>query len=405
MNEITKKNNYIPQLEFIIRTSLFESKIISKQLELLFKNNSAFNNTSIRDIFIKDAYDIIRYWRLWCACTGIDDYLNPNIEIRKVIFSWSVCRNNYYYNEVSDEIKERIFTIYAKFISETQYAESVPDWINELGKKEYGSQWEIILKELNKNPQVHIRVNTLKTTKAELIEKLSKARIKVTEFPESDNALFIESFKNIYSTQEFKDGLFEVQDVSSQQVGLISGVKPGMRVVDACAGAGGKSLHLATLMNNKGKIITLDIHSWKLEELNKRSKRNGVSIIETREITSSKVVKRLYDTSDLVIIDAPCSGSGVWKRNPDSKWKLTQINFERMINLQKELLEKYSLITKAGGSLLYATCSIFKEEGEEQIKNFLQKKSAEWKFILEKRILPGEKNGDGFYMCVLKREE
>jgi 16S rRNA (cytosine967-C5)-methyltransferase len=124
--------------------------------------------------------------------------------------------------------------------------------------------------------------------------------------------------------------LFEVQDASSQKIGYFLDVKEGQRVVDACAGAGGKTLHLAALMQNKGQIIALDIFEWKLAELKRRAKRAGAHNIETRMISDNKVIKRLHDKADRLLIDAPCSGLGVLKRNPDSKWKIDQDFIDRI---------------------------------------------------------------------------
>ena len=124
-----------------------------------------------------------------------------------------------------------------------------------------------------------------------------------------------------------------------------TGVKPGRRVIDACAGAGGKSLHLSALMENKGKIISLDIKSNKLNELRKRAKRANSFNIETKLINNSKVIKKLYNSADIVLIDAPCSGIGVLKRNPDAKWKLSLDFYERTIILQKEISVSYTHLT------------------------------------------------------------
>lgn len=124
--------------------------------------------------------------------------------------------------------------------------------------------------------------------------------------------------------------MFEVQDASSQLIGRFLDVKEGMRVVDACAGAGGKTLHIAALMKNKGQIIALDIFEWKLAELKRRAKRAGAHNIETRVIDDNKVIKRLHNSADRLLIDAPCSGLGVLKRNPDSKWKIDQDFIDRI---------------------------------------------------------------------------
>jgi 16S rRNA (cytosine967-C5)-methyltransferase len=198
-------------------------------------------------------------------------------------------------------------------------------------------------------------------------------------------------------------GLFEVQDASSQMVSEFLGVQPGMRVVDGCAGAGGKTLHLAALMKNKGRIIAMDVKEKKLAELKKRASRADVRIIETRAIDSSKVVKRLKDTADRLLLDVPCSGLGVLRRNPDSKWKLTPEEIERVKTLQRDILSNFSDITKAGGKMVYATCSILPSEGEEQVRWFLEQTGDKWELLGEKRYSPDVYHADGFYMALLQR--
>ena len=175
-----------------------------------------------------------------------------------------------------------------------------------------------------------------------------------------------------------------------------------MRVVDACAGAGGKSLHLAALMKNKGTLISLDTEGWKLEELKKRARRNGVHIIETRAIESTKTIKRLHNSADRLLLDVPCSGIGVLRRNPDAKWKLAPEFLDNVRTIQAKILADYSKIIKIGGQLVYATCSILPSENELQVQKFLAE-NANFKFIAERKVSPAEDGFDGFYMARLER--
>jgi 16S rRNA (cytosine967-C5)-methyltransferase len=177
-----------------------------------------------------------------------------------------------------------------------------------------------------------------------------------------------------------------------------------MRVIDACAGTGGKSLHLAAIMQNKGRLIALDNKAFKLEELRKRARRAGVSIIETKEIESSKTVKRLANTADRLLLDLPCSGLGVLKRNPDAKWKLQPHEIDNLIQQQREIMERFAPTVKQGGKMVYATCSILPAEGEEQIKWFMQQHGNEWQLDGEKRYTPTQFNADGFYMALLTKK-
>ena len=162
-------------------------------------------------------------------------------------------------------------------------------------------------------------------------------------------------------------------------------------------------MHLASLMKNKGRIIALDVKEKKLEELKKRATRADVRIVETRGIDSSKVVKRLKDTADRLLLDVPCSGLGVLRRNPDSKWKLNLEEIERVKTIQREILTNFSDITKVGGKMVYATCSILPSEGEDQVQWFLKNVGERWNLIGEKRYSPEVYHADGFYMALLER--
>jgi 16S rRNA (cytosine967-C5)-methyltransferase len=206
-------------------------------------------------------------------------------------------------------------------------------------------------------------------------------------------------------TECFKKGFFEVQDAGSQMIAPLLNPQPGERVVDACAGAGGKSLHLAACMKNKGKIISMDIHEWKLNELKKRAARGGVDIIETKVIETNKTIKRLENSFDKILLDVPCSGMGVIRRNPDTKWKLSMEEIDRMILLQREILRDYSKMGKSKSTMVYATCSILNRENEDQVKWFLTEteEGKSWKLVEEVRLWPHKDGFDGFYAAKMER--
>jgi len=241
----------------------------------------------------------------------------------------------------------------------------------------------------------------LKTSTKHLIEELKHENVESFQVPGFENAVQLEEKKNVFLTSAFKDGLFEVQDAGSQKIAEFLEVKPGMRVVDACAGAGGKTLHLAAMMENKGQIIAMDIHGWKLTELKRRAKRAGAHNIETREITDTKVIKRLHEKADRLLIDAPCSGLGVLKRNPDSKWKIDQDFIDRIKKEQQQILQDYSKIIRKGGKLVYATCSILPSENNEQVAEFL-KNNPDFKLVKDEKVMPSS-GFDGFYMALIER--
>ena len=196
-----------------------------------------------------------------------------------------------------------------------------------------------------------------------------------------------------------------MQDASSQRVAEFCRPQSGMRVVDTCAGAGGKTLHLSALMQNKGQIIAMDIFAHKLEELKKRAKRDGVFNVQTR-LAEAKTIKRLAQTADIVLIDATCSGLGVLKRNPDAKWKLTPEKIDQIRQEQAQILSQYSKIAKVGGKVVYATCSILPSENQQQVKHFLISPEAQaFRFVREEIILAHLTGFDGFYMAELVREK
>jgi len=253
---------------------------------------------------------------------------------------------------------------------------------------------------------VVLRVNTLKGTVEDLQNQLADLDIETETIPGYPDALKLKERTNVFTTEAFKNGLFEVQDASSQKVAEILDPKPGMRIIDACAGAGGKSLHIATMMENKGQLIAMDIYGHKLNELKRRARRNDIFNIETRTIDSTKVIKKLIEKADKVLIDAPCSGLGVLKRNPDAKWKLQPEFLDTIRNTQKELLDSYSRMVKPGGELIYATCSILPSENEKQIKAFLAREEGkDFSLLREEKILPSKSGFDGFYISLLQKKE
>ncbi len=284
---------------------------------------------------------------------------------------------------------------------------SFPDWLFELGQNEFAADWPDIMHSLNKEPSIYLRTNTLKTNVEKLIqdlksEKITAVKIKGPLTP--PEALQLTERAHVFATAAFKRGDFEMQDAGSQTIAPLLQVQPGHLVVDACAGSGGKSLHLAALMQNKGKITAMDVHDVKLQDLKTRAARAGASIIETKWIDSPKVIQRLENSFDRVLIDSPCSGLGVLRRNPDAKWKLNPESIASSCELQKDILSRYSGMCKPGGLMVYATCSILRRENEEQVNWFLNCKTGKkWSLVSEHRIWPHVHGFDGFYAAVMKK--
>ncbi|MEM7653843.1 MAG: RsmB/NOP family class I SAM-dependent RNA methyltransferase, partial [Pseudomonadota bacterium] len=170
----------------------------------------------------------------------------------------------------------------------------------------------------------------------------------------------------------YKAGQVEIQAEASQVAALLANAKPGMRIVDFCAGAGGKTLALAASMNNRGRLIACDTDKGRLEAASRRLRRAGVANAETRVLSGArdKWVKRHKNSFDVVFVDAPCSGSGTWRRNPDAKWRFTKQDLEELAALQAEILDSACRLVRPGGRLVYATCSLLHRENEEQVAKF-----------------------------------
>lgn len=356
--------------------------------------------------FVSDvSYDIIRNWRLLTTSAGVEGKLTDNslwnIFGTYLVFDGYELPESNYFKGLNE--KKTIAQL-EKFHKIRKIRESVPDWLDKVGETELGKDWDKTIRALNQRPSIILRANSLKTTPKDLQLLLEEEQIPETSLITwAPDAVELKFQRNVFRTQAFHNGLFEVQDAASQMVSDFLNAAPGMRVVDACAGAGGKTLHIAAIMKNKGRIIALDVKDRKLQELKRRATRADVRIVETRAIDSSKVVKRLKATADRLLLDVPCSGLGVLRRNPDSKWKLTEEELNKVRALQRDILSSFSEITKIGGKMVYATCSILPSEGEEQVKWFLNQNQDKWNFVGEKRYLPDVHYADGFYMALLER--
>jgi 16S rRNA (cytosine967-C5)-methyltransferase len=279
--------------------------------------------------------------------------------------------------------------------------ESIPDWMDEVGEKELGTTWDTELHALNEEARVVLRSNTLRIRRTELQKVLEREGVKTEVINIAPDALALKARQNVFQLDAFKEGLFEVQDAGSQLIAPFLKAEPGMRVIDACAGAGGKTLQLAAIMQNKGRILAMDPEAWKLDELKKRARRGGAGNIETRAIESSKTIKRLDKSADRVLLDVPCSGIGVLKRNPDAKWKLSVDFLDRVREMQQHILRDYCTMVKPGGLMVYSTCSLLPSENELQVKAFLESTS-EFTLVEEKKVTPSG-GFDGFYMARFQR--
>lgn len=398
--ELIHRNLLIGIHDALQETFFEKNKYADKVIERLLKSHKKWGSEdrkTVSEIF----YNIIRWKK------RLEYYMGEGAKpgnIYKMILAyllWSKTKYKKFEEFEGIKIADILKKLEKNTVPSKAIQHSIPDWLAETLEKELGDNWEKEIIALNEQAPTVLRANTLKTTVRELMDELKEENVESFSLKQYPDAVQLEEKKNVFLTSAFKDGLFEVQDASSQKIGEMLDVQEGMRVVDACAGAGGKTLHLAALMKNKGQIIALDIYDWKLAELKRRAKRAGAHNIETRTITDNKVIKRLHEKADRLLIDAPCSGLGVLKRNPDSKWKIDQEFIDRIKDEQQQILQDYSKILKKGGRMVYATCSILPSENNEQVEKFL-KNNPDFKLLKDEKIMPSE-GYDGFYMALIER--
>ncbi len=249
---------------------------------------------------------------------------------------------------------------------------SHPKWMVDRWIKEFGEDFtENLARENNSKPDLNIRVNTLKTKKETLKESLLDKGFLVREGIYARDSLIIENPNRITSLKEFKAGHFFIQDETSSLVGQIMDPKPGSIVLDVCSAPGGKASHLAEKMENKGRVLSRDIHLNKLEIIRANAERLGIDIIETKISDARKRDESLVDIADYLLVDAPCSGFGLIRRKPEIKWNRKEKDIKDLADLQYEILNNVKDYLKKGGVLVYSTCTIENEENINMVKRFL----------------------------------
>jgi len=388
-----------------IRDIFNEGVYADKAVEKALKRDKRWGARD-RKFVAETIYEIVRWNRLYAEIAEVKTPYKRD-DIWRIFSVWCILRGIALpdWNQIGDVPVRRIKGRFDELSKIRKYRESVPDWMDELGVSELGEAfWSKEIAAQNQQADVILRTNTLNISKEMLQKKLRTENV-ITEFiPNHPDALRLTERANVFKTEAFHNGFFEVQDASSQLVAAFLEVEPGMKVVDTCAGAGGKTLHLASLMENKGQIIAMDIYESKLKKLKVRARRNKAHNIDMRVIDSTKPIKKLYNKADRVLIDAPCSGLGVIRRNPDSKWKLQPEFIENIKKVQQEVLQSYSKMVKPGGKMVYATCSILPSENRKQVDKFLTSESGkEFTFVKEKNVFAHISGFDGFYMALLEK--
>jgi 16S rRNA (cytosine967-C5)-methyltransferase len=252
-------------------------------------------------------------------------------------------------------------------------ANDLPDWLLPYFEGAFGTGLEREMAALNAAAPIDLRVNRLKADRAGVCRVLAGEGVTAEPTPLSPIGLRLKKRAPLSGLPAFREGLFEVQDEGSQIAALLADARPGMRVVDFCAGAGGKTLALAAAMGNRGKLVACDVSSYRLERAGRRLRRAGVGNVERRVLSSEhdKWVKRHAGAFDRVLVDAPCLGTGTWRRNPDAKWRAGPKDLAELVERQQQILRSAARLVRPGGRLIYVTCSLLREEDATQAETFL----------------------------------
>jgi 16S rRNA (cytosine967-C5)-methyltransferase len=357
---------------------------------------------------------------------------------REIILLWLVFGTDYKYNEILNMFdgagyapqplsrfeRDSIEKAASQDFTPDEMPEAVklecPDWAYPSLKKAYGSDLEKEMLKMQEEAPLDLRINTLKAEREAVLKQLRRDDFNVVPTHYSSIGLRVQGRPAFSMHPLYQKGSIEVQDEGSQILSQLSGVKPGEWVVDFCAGAGGKTLAMAAQMNNKGKIYACDIEQNRLENSKKRLRRAGVHCVEMRLLTDEEDqwVRKHKGKADCVLIDAPCSGVGTWRRNPFMRWQNMGPTLKNLVNVQQNILQSASQMVKSGGRLIYATCSMLPEENQGQVDKFLADNPQFIAVPLEKlgqidgldlsqsslQLTPAKQDTDGFFISAMVRK-
>ena len=308
------------------------------------------------------------------------------------------------YEEALFELLDQDFTPYSSDTSLDEHIRfSFPKDLFDSLKRRWKQETPALCLASNKSAPITLRANSMKTTRRELIECLCSHDIEAKEDPQSPQAITLPRRINVWVLPEFTQGLFEMQDAGSQKVAELVEVEPGESFLDYCAGSGGKALACAPRMKNRGQMFLHDIRVKALQEAKKRLRRAGIQNAQCINHEEKKRLTLLKGRMDWVLVDAPCSGTGTLRRNPDMKWQFSYEKLCRLVKEQREIFEQALEFVRPGGKIMYATCSLLAEENEEQRDHFLRNYPLE--IVGEPfQSVPRDGQMDGFYaVCMQKR--
>lgn len=289
----------------------------------------------------------------------------------------------------------------------TQYCSikySFLPWIVTLWEESYGrEETEKLLESSNQTPELYIRINLLKTTKQELVSNLETKGFEIEDKTEYGNRVIKIKGSGLLEGDEYKNGMFSVQDPASVMAAEILGPDQGDTVIDVCAAPGGKTLAMSEIMGNKGQILAFDVYEHKLDLIDKEAKRLGITIIKTGCNDGSIMNSDYIEKADKVLVDGPCSGLGVIRKKPEIKYKEVDLAAVNLPQKQLEILTVSSNYVKEDGIIVYSTCTINPKENEQVVKDFLCN-NENFILISEKQFSPNRDGTDGFYICKMKRK-
>ena len=382
--------------------TLIDKRPAADVIKRLFKNNPIWGSRDRRTV-AQAFYDIIRQKRFFHTLTAKE---SADINLWNLLGCWMVL-NDFplpEWEEFNNIDTEAISKKAPILTQNRKYKYSIPDWLDQMGVEDFGeATWEKEIASLNTPAYLIVRVNTLVTNVDKLKEKLEKKYNIISEIiPAYPHALLLREKQSLQALKEYRKGWFEIQDANSQKITPWLKAESGKYYIDACAGAGGKSLHLADLTKDAARILALDIYPAKLDELRKRCYRNNIQSVQTINVDDIEILKTLEPNADGILIDAPCSGIGVLKRNPDTKWNMTPRRLNTILETQQRILQTYAPLVRKGGYLVYATCSILAVESKLQVVKFLNSRIGT-QFELEKEhtYFSHLTGYDGFYCARL----
>lgn len=385
-----------------------QNKFADKVVPALLAGNAKWGSKD-RHALAFTIYEMVRHWRLICHCAGKPLLTKPTLaQVWQLLGVWHSMHqlplppfeefaliNTAHVLQQFEQINQLPRAV--------RY--SMPDWLDQFIYAQLNQLWETEIAALNQPAPPVLRVNHIKTNLQQVLQTLEQLQIPVQTLPYAPDALALTTPKQVVKLPIYLNGWVEIQDAASQMVAPFLEAQKGMKIVDVCAGAGGKSLHLASLLQNKANIIAYDTDKTKLEQLKLRARRNGATCINTLPAkTLPTLLKKAFSNADRMLLDVPCTGLGTLKRHPDLKWKLTPTHITNLQTTQHNLLTLYLPMLKPGAIAVYATCSILPSENQQQVEQFLAQHKGSFELLAEQHISPSQFGFDGFYMAKIIRK-